>query len=74
MLVTEIVFETHSTSEDNELGIASGWRDCRLSERGRIQASELGVRRRDDRVQAVFASDLRRAEPANGFISPDGPA
>src|SRR5215213_7940030 len=57
----QIVFETHLISEDNEQGIATGWRDGRLSERGRMLASELGARRRDDRIVAVFTSDLGRA-------------
>jgi len=59
--VLEIVFETHSTSVDNEAGIASGWRSPRLSETGRRQAKELGARRRDDSLSAVFTSDLARA-------------
>ena len=57
----QIVFETHSISEDNEHGIATGWHDGQLSERGRILAGELGVRRRHDDLQAVFTSDLGRA-------------
>ena len=59
--MTEIVFETHSWSEDNDRGVATGWLPGRLSERGRILAAELGGRRRDDGVTAVFTSDLRRA-------------
>lgn len=58
---TEIVFETHSWSEDNERGLATGWRHGRLSQRGRDLAVELGERRRDDRIAAVFTSDLYRA-------------
>lgn len=27
----QVVFETHSISEDNERGVASGWSDSRLS-------------------------------------------
>jgi broad specificity phosphatase PhoE len=57
----QIVFETHSISEDNERGIASGWNHSRLSARGRELARELGRRRRDDRLAAVFTSDLQRA-------------
>jgi broad specificity phosphatase PhoE len=56
-----IVFETHSISEDNERGIASGWHDSRLSERGRQLAVELGQRRCNDELQVVFTSDLARA-------------
>jgi len=57
----EVVFETHSTSEDNEAGIATGWLPGQLSTVGRQQASALGRRRREDGIAAVFASDLQRA-------------
>ncbi len=58
---TVIVFETHSWSEDNDRGIATGWLPGRLSTRGRALAAELGERRRNDGIAAVFTSDLRRA-------------
>jgi 2,3-bisphosphoglycerate-dependent phosphoglycerate mutase len=57
----EVVFETHSTSEDNEAGIATGGLPGRLSAAGREQARELGERRRDDGISVVFTSDLGRA-------------
>ena len=57
----ELVFETHSLTVDNELGIATGWLGGMLSDRGRRLARELGIRRRDDGIAAVFTSDLRRA-------------
>jgi broad specificity phosphatase PhoE len=57
----EIVFETHALSEDNEDGIATGWLAGRLCARGRANAAEMGRRRRDDGIAAVFTSDLRRA-------------
>jgi broad specificity phosphatase PhoE len=57
----ELVYETHSTSVDNERGIATGRLPGELSERGREQARALGARRRDDGVAAVYSSDLRRA-------------
>jgi broad specificity phosphatase PhoE len=57
----EVVFETHALSEDNERGIATGWLPGRLSERGRANAVDMGRRRRDDGITAVFTSDLRRA-------------
>ncbi|WP_430788707.1 histidine phosphatase family protein [Actinoplanes sp. G11-F43] len=58
---TVIVFETHSWSADNDRGIATGWLPGQLSEKGRRLAAELGERRRDDGIAAVFSSDLRRA-------------
>jgi 2,3-bisphosphoglycerate-dependent phosphoglycerate mutase len=60
-VAVEIVFETHSWTVDNELGNATGWLPGELSERGRRLALELGARRRDDGISAVFCSDLRRA-------------
>jgi broad specificity phosphatase PhoE len=57
----ELVFETHSTSTDNEAGVATGWLEGRLSETGRRQAAALGARRRADGISTVYASDLARA-------------
>jgi broad specificity phosphatase PhoE len=61
--VTDIVFESHSTTTDNEAGIATGWLPGALSPTGRRQAVELGERRRQpsERIEAVFTSDLARA-------------
>jgi broad specificity phosphatase PhoE len=56
-----IVFETHSITEDNERGIATGWHPGRLSEEGLRLAVELGNRRRKDGIQTIFTSDLQRA-------------
>jgi broad specificity phosphatase PhoE len=60
-MAVELVYETHATSVDNERGIATGWLDGTLSERGRGQAAELGARRRADGVTAAYSSDLGRA-------------
>jgi broad specificity phosphatase PhoE len=57
----ELVYETHSTTVDNETGIATGWLPGRLSPTGRELARALGERRRDDGLAAVFTSDLARA-------------
>ena len=59
--MTTVVYETHSTSEHNEAGIATGWLGGALSPAGRAQAVELGERRRGDGIEAVYASDLWRA-------------
>lgn len=59
--VARIVFETHSRTVDNERGIATGWLGGALSADGRALAEGLGERRRDDRLDAVFSSDLARA-------------
>src|SRR5437764_12161839 len=56
-----VVYETHSTSEDNEQGFATGWLGGTLAPIGREQAEQLGRRRRDDGLDVVIASDLNRA-------------
>ncbi len=60
-MAIDVVFETHSTTVDNEEGRATGWLPGELSARGRAQAAELGRRRRTDGLAAVFCSDLARA-------------
>jgi 2,3-bisphosphoglycerate-dependent phosphoglycerate mutase len=57
----QVIYETHSTSVDNERGIATGWLGGTLAPIGREQARQLGLRRRDDGVDIVIASDLNRA-------------
>jgi 2,3-bisphosphoglycerate-dependent phosphoglycerate mutase len=63
----EVVYETHSTSEDNEAGIATGWLGGTLSAEGRRQAARLGERRRDNGIGLVTASDLNRAVETAGI-------
>ncbi len=61
MVPLTLVYETHSTTTDNQAGIATGWLPGELSETGRQQARELGERRRDDGIAAIYVSDLKRA-------------
>lgn len=56
-----LVYETHSITTDNEAGIATGWLPGELSGAGRAAARELGERRRDDGIDAIYVSDLGRA-------------
>jgi broad specificity phosphatase PhoE len=60
-MAVELVYETHSISVDNERGIATGWLPGELSAEGRRLAYALGERRRNDGIDCVFTSDLRRA-------------
>jgi broad specificity phosphatase PhoE len=56
-----LFFESHATSIDNEIGIASGWNDPQLSPKGIQQAIELGKRYETQKIDIVFVSDLCRA-------------
>ncbi len=57
----DVIFETHSTSVDNEAGLAAGWHDADLSDTGEMEARDLGFRYDHASLAAVFCSDLRRA-------------
>ena len=67
-----LVFETHSLSEDNDRGMATGWLPGRLSARGRLLAAELGERRRAGGFSVVVSSDLRRAAETVELAFPSG--
>jgi broad specificity phosphatase PhoE len=68
----KVLFECHSTSVDNEQGLASGHFDVELSELGRTQAREMGDRYRWRDLSAIYTSDLKRAmeTAALAFESP----
>jgi 2,3-bisphosphoglycerate-dependent phosphoglycerate mutase len=57
----QVIYETHSTSVDNEQGLATGWLGGTLAPIGREQARQLGRRRRQSGLDVVVASDLNRA-------------
>lgn len=56
-----IIFETHSTSLDNEAHLSSGHFDVALSPIGIRQVKELGERRKGEKFEAIFCSDLQRS-------------
>ena len=60
-MVVSLVYETHSTTTDNEAGRCTGWQPGELSAAGVVNAGELGRRRRDDGIDLVVSSDLHRA-------------
>ncbi len=60
-MTVEIVYETHAPTPDNAKGVISGWNDTPLADEGRLLALQLGARRRDTGIDAVFSSDFRRA-------------
>lgn len=56
-----IIFESHSTTTDNEQHLSSGHNDVELSKLGLEQAQDLGKRYADDHFDAIFCSDLQRS-------------
>lgn len=56
-----IIFESHSTTLDNEAKLSSGHSDVPLSKLGERQAAELGQRHAREHFDAIFCSDLQRS-------------
>lgn len=60
--MVNIIFESHGTTTDNEMGLSSGHFDAPLSALGEQQAKELGGRYIHDKsIAAIFCSDLSRS-------------
>jgi len=59
--MTTIIFESHSTTFDNENHLSSGWFNAELSVLGKNQAKELGERYKNKKFDAIFCSDLQRS-------------
>ncbi|MBU0597650.1 histidine phosphatase family protein [Patescibacteria group bacterium] len=57
----KIYYATHSETTDNADGIASGWKDVGLSEKGIQQSKEMGERFKDIKIDLICTSDLKRA-------------
>jgi broad specificity phosphatase PhoE len=57
----KITYFVHSTTYDNEAGLATGWMQGELSDKGIEQARSLAGTLSDRSFDAVFTSDLHRA-------------
>lgn len=57
----QITYFVHGTTTDNEQHISSGWKDVELSELGVQQSVALKEQTKDQKFDAVFCSDLKRA-------------
>jgi broad specificity phosphatase PhoE len=62
MKAVRITYFVHGSTGDNERGLASGWGDVRLSDLGRRQSLELKGLLKGKEFDALFCSDLKRAE------------
>lgn len=56
-----ITYFVHGTTTDNEKGLATGWAQGELSEKGIEQSEKLGRLIAEKNFDVVFCSDLKRA-------------
>lgn len=56
-----IIFESHSTTLDNEAHLSSGHFDVGLSKLGLKQSKELGERYKNENFAVIFCSNLQRS-------------
>jgi broad specificity phosphatase PhoE len=59
--VTELLLVRHGETDWNREGRWQGQADPPLNERGRVQARELAEALAGERLEAIYASDLKRA-------------
>ncbi len=60
-MAIKIIYFVHGTTTDNEKEISSGWYDVGLSELGVQQSIDLWDQIKDEKIDIVFCSDLKRA-------------
>lgn len=70
---TKIIYFVHGTTTDNADKICSGWKEAMLNDLGREQASNLGnvSRERNDKLDIMFTSDLKRAIESSNIAFPN---
>ncbi|MDR1693752.1 MAG: histidine phosphatase family protein [Lactobacillaceae bacterium] len=60
-MAIKIIFESHSTTIDNENHVSTGHHDIELSETGVKQAKDMGKRYMGVALNTVYCSDLQRS-------------
>lgn len=51
----------HGESEWNKLGLWTGWTDIDLTEKGKEEARQAGEKLKNEKIDVVYVSDLKRA-------------
>ena len=67
--MTNIFIVRHGQDEDNAAGILNGHRDMPLTEKGRQQAQLVAQKLRDDSIDAILSSPLKRTMQTANIIA-----
>lgn len=72
-MATKIMYFVHGTTTDNAAKLCSGWKEAMLNDLGREQAENLGnvSRKREDKFDVIFTSDLKRAIESSNIAFPN---
>ncbi len=65
----KLILVRHGESQGNRLGVAQGWRDYTLTDRGRRQAAAVATRLAAVDAAAIYSSDLIRAGETADIIA-----
>lgn len=69
MMISRIILARHGETLDNARGVAQGWSDSALSERGRRQVAQLAGRAARLGATSLFCSTLPRAMATAEMVS-----
>ena len=67
----QIIYFVHGTTYDNTMGKCSGWKQAKLTDKGKERAIKLGEIRKDTHFDIVFTSDLIRAIDSANLAFPN---
>jgi len=65
----KLILVRHGETEENKKGILQGHLPGKLTELGRDQAKKLALRLKDEKIDAIFSSDLARASDTTREIA-----
>jgi len=67
--MTRIVLVRHAEAQGNVTRVFHGWTDSSLTEKGIRQARRLAERMKDENIDCIYSSDLKRAYDTANFIA-----
>jgi len=66
---TRLIFVRHAEAEGNVNRRFQGWTDGELTEKGHIQAQKVAKRLKDEKIDVIYSSSLKRTMQTADYIS-----
>ena len=64
-----LILTRHARTKENEAGILQGWMPGHLSEEGIKQANKLAESLKDEKIDVIYSSDLKRAKDTTKIVA-----